>query len=85
MEKTIKKNKSGLIATNETGYRIGETHHNSKYPDNTVEQVRLMREQDGKGYRAISKETGIPVRTVRDFCNYERRAQMLARWKKANS
>jgi len=62
---------------NEIGYRVGETHQNAKYADSTVERVRVMREQEGKGYRQISRETGIPIRTVRDFCNYARRAQIV--------
>jgi DNA invertase Pin-like site-specific DNA recombinase len=71
-----------LVATNDRGLRIGESHPNCKYTDKQVDSLREMHEEQGKSYKKIAKETGIPWHTVKRICRYERRAQTIEHWKK---
>lgn len=71
-----------LIAVNEQGRRIGEYHQNAKISDRLVDEIRDMREYEGKSYGEISKKTGIRRSTIQKICLYERRNQYPDRWKK---
>ena len=71
-----------FVAVNENGMRIGESHPNSRLSDATVDRIRDMHEDEGKGYRLIAKELGLSRHTVRDICRYTRRAQAVDHWKK---
>lgn len=71
-----------FVATNENGNRIGETHHNARLSDATVDRIREMHEDEGLGYKKIAKELGLSRHTVRDICRYTRRAQTAENWKK---
>ena len=73
--------RSVVVAVNEFGRRIGETHHNAHISDSVVAQIRARHEDDGRGYLEISQEFGIALTTVRKICTYERRAQTAERWK----
>jgi hypothetical protein len=66
---------------NESGRRIGETHHNALLADALVDQMRDRHEDEGLGYRRIAREFGVALTTVRKICTYERRAQTAVRWK----
>lgn len=66
---------------NESGRRIGETHHNARISDELVDLMRSRHEEDGLGYRKISREFLVALTTVRKICTYERRAQSAERWK----
>jgi len=70
-----------LVAVNESGRRIGATHHNAVLSDALVDQMRNSHEDDGLGYKKISRELNLARTTVRKICTYERRAQTPARWK----
>ena len=70
-----------LVAVNESGRRIGATHHNAVLSDALVDQMRNTHEDDGLGYKKISRELNLARTTVRKICTYERRAQTPARWK----
>lgn len=70
-----------MVAVNEGGRRIGETHHNAHIPDALIDRMRDRHEDDGLGSRKISREFGVPVTTVRKILTYERRAQTAERWK----
>jgi hypothetical protein len=70
-----------LVAVNEFGRRIGETHHNAIISDCVVDQIRERHEDHRRGYLAISQEFDIALTTVRKICTYERRAQTPERWK----
>lgn len=71
-----------VIAYNEDGYRIGETHHRAWISDAVVDQIRDRHEYDHMGYIGIAKEFGLSKNTVRKICTYERRAQTPARFKR---
>jgi DNA invertase Pin-like site-specific DNA recombinase len=70
-----------LVAVNESGRRIGATHHNAVLSDALVDQMRNSHEDGGLGYKKISRELNLARTTVRKICTYERRAQTPARWK----
>lgn len=71
-----------LVPVNELGKRIGEQHHNARISDEMVDKIRELHEDEGLGYRRISKLLGIKRQTVQKICNYERRAQTPTSWKK---
>lgn len=71
-----------LVAVNEFGRRIGETHHNAIISDLVVDEIRCRHEDHGRGYLEISMEFDIALTTVRKICTYERRAQTPDHWKR---
>lgn len=71
-----------IVAYNESGIRIGETHHNARIPDVLVDRIRELHEDEGWGYVAISQELNLSLTAVRKICTYERRAQTPVRWKR---
>lgn len=52
-----------------TGHRIGESHPLVKLNHEVVQKIRALR-KSGKGYKRISKLTGVPVENVRSVANY---------------
>lgn len=77
------------VALNETGtQRIGEDHPRAKLSDAEVERMRDLYEAAAPGepghvgYRALAKLFNCSKRTVRDICNYSKRNQWVARWKR---
>lgn len=71
-----------VVAYNELGHRVGETHHNARISDAIVDRIRELHEDEGYGYLAICKELNISLTAVRKICTYERRAQTPVRWKR---
>lgn len=69
------------VAVNERGYRLGEGHHNARYPDCVVDQVLFLREE-GWGYKRIATAMEMPKRTVRDICDGKRRCQTASDWRR---
>ena len=70
-----------MVAVNEQGRRIGETHHNALLSDALVDQIRDRHEDDKIGYRKIAREFGVSRTTVIKICTYQRRAQTADRYK----
>ena len=70
-----------IIALNENGYRIGSSHHNARIPDEIIDEIRDLHEEEGIGYRKLAKMFGLTRSCVQKICNYERRAQTPDRWK----
>lgn len=77
MEKIIR-----LVATNDRGMRIGETHQRAKHSDALVDKVRELHEDKGFGYAKIAKLLGLSKSVVRNWCRYRQRAQSYAGWKR---
>jgi hypothetical protein len=71
-----------IVAINETGHRIGSSHHNSTISDEIVDKVRDMHEDDGVSYGKIAKLIGLTKSFVAKICRYERRAQTPDKWKR---
>lgn len=71
-----------ILAYNEKGFPVGETHYNARISNAMVDLIRERHEDDGLGYRRIAKELGIAYTTVRKICTYDRRAQTPERYKR---
>jgi hypothetical protein len=88
-ENLRKAKRTRFVALNETGtQRIGEDHPRAKLSDAQVEAMRDDYEAHPPGhpqhvgYRALAKKYGCSKRTARDICNYTKRNQWAARWKR---
>jgi hypothetical protein len=71
-----------VIALNEHGHRIGETHHNATIPEETVQRLRYLHEEEGIGYRRLAKMFNLRRDTVIKICRYERRGQIAHAWRR---
>ena len=71
-----------IIAFNENGRRIGETHHNCRIPQAVVDQMRDLHEDQNVSYKELSKMFNLSLCVVAKICRYERRAQTPDRWKR---
>ncbi|QCW21933.1 hypothetical protein JessAGP_003c [Caulobacter phage Jess A] len=77
-----------LVAVNEGGRRIGETHHNAKLTDAQVDAIRDEYEAGLEGlgprigYRALARKYGSTKSTVRDIIACRQRAQYADRHKR---
>lgn len=71
-----------FVAVNEQGYRIGFSHHNARVPDDVIDKIRDMHEDQNIGYRKLAKIFNLPRSTIQKICTYSRRAQTPDRWKK---
>lgn len=69
-----------LVAFNECGMRIGETHHNAKLTDHEVELIRQLHEQ-GLTYERLAEKFEVSKWAIGMICRYQRREQTPARWK----
>lgn len=69
------------VQINERGYRIGISHHNATVPDQVVDKIRDMHEDELIGYRKLSKIFNLSRSYIQKICNYERRAQTTYSWK----
>jgi DNA invertase Pin-like site-specific DNA recombinase len=70
-----------VVAVNENGYRIGSSHHNARIPDDVVDKIRDLHEDEAIGYRRLAKMFNLTRSCVQKICNYERRAQTPDKWK----
>jgi hypothetical protein len=71
-----------VVAVNEDGRRIGETHHNARIPDVIVDQLRDLHEDFLWPYWRIARDYKLSIPTVKKICTYQRRAQTPERWKR---
>lgn len=71
-----------LVAINELGQRIGETHPQAKYSDGEVAMVLALRDA-GYSYGAIVRKTEMPKSTVACICRGDRRCQTPTRYRMA--
>lgn len=70
------------FAVNDAGLRIGEDHPNAKLTDAEVERIRSLHEDDGMTYEALAEKFEASRWAIGRICRYERRGQIVARWKK---
>jgi hypothetical protein len=70
---------SRLVAINDIGQRIGETHPRAKYSNGEVAAVLALRDQ-GLTYSQIAKACEMPKSTVACICRGDRRCQTPARY-----
>lgn len=68
------------VALDESGHRIGETHHHAKLTDIEVDQIRDMRESYGYTIDRIAELMLCHRQTIASICSYRRRATSISRW-----
>lgn len=69
-----------LVAVNERGIRIGDSHQNARYSNSEIGHVLAMRDE-GKSYGFIATVMDMPKSTVASICNGSRRCQFAADYK----
>lgn len=70
-----------VVAVNERGMRIGESHQNAKLSDRDVDHIRELHEDHGFSYGYILDWWEISKSAISFICRYERRAQTPDRFK----
>lgn len=68
------------VALTESGNRCGDTHPRCTISDNDVDDMRMLHEETGIGYRRLAKLYGQPEPTVRDIVYYHRRVATPMRY-----
>jgi len=68
-----------LVAVNDRGQRIGETHPQAKYSNGEVAAVLALRDQ-GMTYTQIARACEMPKSTVACICRGDRRCQTPDRY-----
>jgi ribosome-binding protein aMBF1 (putative translation factor) len=71
-----------LIAVNEYGKRIGQSHHNARILDSVVLSIRIAREERKLSYNKLAVMFNLGKSTIQKICNYERRAQIPRGYKR---
>lgn len=74
-----------LVALNEKGQRIGETHHRARLTDEDVDIIRDLHEEYGLGYKVLADKFEVSKSLIRYICKYERRAQTTTRYKRVKT
>lgn len=75
-----------LVAVNEQGCRIGESHPRARLSDATIDLIRELHEDKGKSYGYIAMKLSSTMNMkiskvfVQMICTYRRRAQIPDRW-----
>lgn len=70
-----------MIAVNDRGYRVGESHPRAALTDAEVELIRRLHEREKMSYPIIAEKFEISVHTAGRICRYQRRAEVATRWK----
>lgn len=68
------------IALNETGRRVGDSHHNAKLTNAEVDLL-LSLHDEGLGYRRLSAKFEISKSLARNICKGRARCQTPSAWK----
>jgi ribosome-binding protein aMBF1 (putative translation factor) len=63
------------VAINESGYRLGETHHNARLTNEQVDRIRDLHEEHGLTYTQLAKMYQVSKSMIAGICQYRRRAQ----------
>lgn len=73
---------SVYVPTNDRGIPIGQYHHRATVSDETVYQIRDLREERGLTYGQLAMKFKLPYHYIKKVCRYERRVQVAHGWKK---
>ena len=71
-----------LVAYDDNGRRVGQTHHNATITDETVTLIRVLHEDRGWGYRRIAKHLSLRWQTVAKIARYQRRSAVPTAWRR---
>lgn len=70
-----------VVAYNERGRRMGQTHHRAKLSDAQVDQIRELHEDRHWSYSRIAALICISKSAVAMICQYRRRADVITYWR----
>lgn len=73
-----------LVAVNENGYRIGESHHRSKLTDKQVDLARELHDAGVMGYDRLSRLFNVSRTCIKRVVKCETRWQIAAKFKKVD-
>jgi hypothetical protein len=73
---------TSLVAYDDNGRRVGQTHHNATITDETVTLIRVLHEDRGWGYRRIAKHLSLRWQTVAKIARYQRRSAVPSSWRR---
>ena len=65
-----------LVGVNEAGRKVGQYHHRTKVPDETIQRIRELREDEGYSYGRIALLLHLPKRYIAKVCTYQIRGQV---------
>lgn len=72
------------VAVNDAGRRIGEDHQNARLTDRDIDLIRQLHEKDGLSYRELADKFEVSKSTIQMICQYKRRVQYPAKFKKVH-
>jgi ribosome-binding protein aMBF1 (putative translation factor) len=70
-----------VVAINEKGRRIGDSHHRSRISNHDVDLMRELREEHRLSYKELAEKFDVSESLVKQICNYRIRSQAPVRWK----
>lgn len=70
-----------MVQIGEYGKRVGESHGRAKLSDHEIDLVRQLKDE-GMPVGEIAEKMEISRRYVYKLVNYERRASIVAEWKR---
>lgn len=71
-----------IVAVNDIGRRVGDSHHNAKLTDNDVELLRAMH-REGWGYRRLAAKFEVSKSHARYIIKGRWRGQVATDWRRA--
>lgn len=77
--------KRSYVQLNENGRRIGITHPRATIPEEVINEIRELHENEKIGYRRLSTIFKIRRSTIQKICKYYIRAQSTAFWKRVKA
>lgn len=73
-----------MVALNDIGRRIGESHPKSRLTDEQVDRIRDLHEDHDLSYDQLANLYQVHKSTIASICQYRTRAQTPFGWKKLN-
>ncbi len=70
-----------VVAINEKGRRIGDSHQRSRISNHDVDLMRELREEHKLSYKELAEKFDVSESLVKQICNYRIRSQTPVRWK----
>ncbi len=77
-------NKPQTVQIGEYGKRVGESHGRAKLTDHEIDLIRQLKEE-GMSATEIAEKMEVSRRYVYKLVNYERRASIVAEWRRVAS
>ena len=72
--------KKQLVAVNERGLRVGDSHHNARLTNHEVDLLLTLRDE-GWSYRKLAEKFEISKSGVRKICAGQTRCQIATKYK----